>query len=114
MKTIFFLSNCSTCKRIISEVNFPEDIDWRDIKKHPIAKEELIELKNRLGSYEFIFSKKARNYKAYKGLELSESLMEELLMKDYTFLKRPLVLYDDFMSVGNEPKSITALKNKFT
>lgn len=114
MKKVFYLSTCSTCKRILSEVSLPHDIEKRDIKNHPITQEEWTELKTKARSYLALFSKKARNYQSYKHLELTESLMETLLRSDYTFLKRPVVVYEDFLSIGNEANSIDLLKKKFS
>ncbi len=113
MKTVFYLSTCSTCKRILSEVSLPKEVEKRDIKYDPITPIELLELRKLAGSYDAIFSKKARNYIRYKDQELSESLMESLLLSDYTFLKRPIVCYDDFISIGNQKDRVDALKNRF-
>jgi len=113
MKTVFYLSTCSTCKRILSEVSLPKEVEKRDIKYDPITPIELLELRELAGSYDAIFSKKARNYIHYKDQELSESLMESLLLSDYTFLKRPIICYDDFISIGNQKDRVEALKIRF-
>ena len=63
-------------------------------------------------SYETLFNKRARLYKS-KGLKdnnLTEEDFKTLLLKEYTFLKRPVFIVDDKIFVGNSKKTITALK----
>jgi len=55
MKTVFYLSTCSTCKRILSEVSLPKEVEKRDIKYDPITPGELLQLRELAGSYDAIF-----------------------------------------------------------
>ncbi|MBM3164553.1 MAG: arsenate reductase [Bacteroidetes bacterium] len=113
MKKGFFLSSCSTCNRIIQEVTFPLDLEWIDIKGHPIGSEDLEEICKKAGSYEAIFSKKAMKYASIKTSLVNEKSYRDWLLKEYTFLKRPVIIYDDFISVGNGKKEIIRLKATF-
>ena len=45
MKRVYHLGTCSTCKRILGEVTWPNDISFIDIKKQAITTEVLGALK---------------------------------------------------------------------
>lgn len=113
MKKIFHLSTCDTCKRIIKETGISEsEFDFQDIKKTHIDSETLEFLRTKVSSYEELFNKRARKYKemGLKDQKLSEDQWKELILGEYTFLKRPVVLVDDEAFVGNAKKTIEALK----
>ena len=63
-------------------------------------------------SYETLFNKRARLYKSegLKDNNLTEEDFKTLLLKEYTFLKRPVFIVNDKIFVGNSKKTITALK----
>ncbi len=113
MKKVFYLSTCSTCIRIIKEVSFPSDIDWIDVKSNPIGEEDLTKLYLKTGSYEAVFSKRALKFSAMKDSLTDDKSYREWLLMEYTFLKRPIIVYDDFISVGSDKKAVEALKIKF-
>lgn len=103
MKRVFYLSTCSTCQRIIKRLTLPSDIVFVDIKKTPITEAELDFIVNKSGSLSALFSKNSMKYKSM-GLatkQLSDQDIKALILEEYTFLKRPLFVYDDFISVGN-------------
>jgi arsenate reductase len=114
VKKGFYLSSCSTCKRIIKEINFPSDLEWIDIKENPINEKDLDAVRSKMGSYEALFSKRAVKYAETKPFLVDESAYRERLLKEYTFLKRPVIVYDDFISVGNDAKTIQQLTLKFS
>lgn len=63
-------------------------------------------------SYESLFSKRAMLYRE-KGLhekQLSEDDYKNLILEHYTFLKRPVVLVDGQIFVGNSKKVVQAAK----
>jgi arsenate reductase (glutaredoxin) len=108
MKKTWFLSTCSTCTKIIKQLNIDNSFVRQDIKTENISVEELDRLKNILGSYEALFSRKARKYKEL-GLaekELGETDIRELILSDYTFLKRPVFLIGEKAFAGNSAKTI--------
>ncbi|ETN94549.1 glutaredoxin family protein, arsenate reductase [Zhouia amylolytica AD3] len=106
MTKIYYLSTCDTCKRIIKELNLPEDTIMQDIKKEVITNEQVEEMKSLSGSYESLFSKRARLYKerGLKDMELSEDDYKSLILEHYTFLKRPVIIIDKQIFVGNSKK----------
>lgn len=112
MKKIYYLSTCDTCKRILFEIDAPSSFELQDIKSNPVAKEELEYLKSLTGSYEALFSKRARLYKEkdLRNKNLSEEDYKHLLLEHYTFLKRPVIVNEQEIFIGNSRKNIEAAK----
>lgn len=112
MKKIYHLSTCDTCKRILKELNPPTDFIIQDIKTNPLTEDELQEMYDRSKSYEALFSKRAQLYKkrGLKTQKLSEEDYKKLILEHYTFLKRPVVLIDDHIFIGNAQKTVEAAK----
>ncbi|MFN2262363.1 MAG: arsenate reductase family protein, partial [Psychroflexus sp.] len=75
MKKVFHLSTCDTCKRILKQVNWPQEVTFQDIKKELISETELEFLKENSGSYESLMNKRAQKYKQenLKDKNLSEA-----------------------------------------
>ena len=113
MKKIYFLSTCDTCKRILDEINPSSDFILQDIKKEAITREQLEEMKSLAGTYESLFSKRARLYKErdLKNKHLSEDDYKALILEHYTFLKRPVILYNHHIFIGNSKKVVEAANN---
>lgn len=111
MLKVFYLSTCSTCKRILSEVELPEH-QLIDIKQNPISGDELSLMYNFTNSYEALLNKRAQLYKQrdLKSKQLSEEDYKNLLLEHYTFLKRPVFLFENQIFVGNAKKTIEQLK----
>jgi arsenate reductase len=57
MKKIYHLGNCSTCKRILSELKLGSDVVLQDIKEEKITATQLAEMAKLAGSYEKLFSR---------------------------------------------------------
>ena len=111
MRKGWFLSTCSTCQRIIKSLPNADKVEWQDIKTNPVSLEDLNRLVALAGGVEPLFSKKARNYRIL-GLHervLNDREMEEWILKDYTFLKRPVVVIDGQCFVGNSPAVVAGL-----
>ena len=108
MKSVYFLSTCSTCQRILKQLNLPSDIALIDIKQTNIDGEALDKIAGMAGSYEQLFSKKAMKYKAlgYDKRTLSELEYRHIIVEEYTFLRRPVIVYDDFFSIGNSKEEV--------
>lgn len=113
MKRVYHLGTCSTCKRIIGEVSWPNDISFIDIKNQAITAEVLDLLKEQYGTFQAVFSKKAKRYVEVKDSITCDDDYKQLILSDYTFLKRPVILYGDFYSVGNDRVVIERLKLRF-
>ena len=113
MNKIYYLSSCDTCRRIISELNLKEkNIVFQDIKTEKITLSQLEELKKLSGSYEALFNKKARKYKDLNLIEknLSEDELEKCILNEYTFLKRPVIVFNNQLFIGNAKQTINEAK----
>lgn len=112
MKKIFYLKICDTCKRILSVHDF-SDFELQDIKSEPITANQLEEMKKLAGSYEALFSRRAKKYKqlGLKDQTLSEEQIKHYILDDYTFLKRPVILDGKMIFIGSEKKNLVALAN---
>ncbi len=103
MKRFYYLSSCSTCIRILKELNLPTQFELIDIKKTNIDEETLEFLQSKTGNFEALFSKKAMKFKSL-GLNqknLSEIDFKTLILEEYTFLKRPILIDEQSIFVGN-------------
>jgi arsenate reductase-like glutaredoxin family protein len=112
MKKIYFLSSCSTCQKILKALEPLEGVVLQDIKTTPITPSELEEMKKRAGSYEALFSKRAQLYTSrnLKEQALSESDFKALILEHYTFLKRPVILIDEAIFIGNSQQVVAHAK----
>lgn len=112
MKKFFHLSTCDTCKRIIAELDLPADFILQDIKTQALSEKDLEEMRHLTDSYEVLFSKRARLYKERNLKEkiLSEEDYKALILEHYTFLKRPVLINESEIFVGNSKKSVEAAK----
>ena len=112
MKKIYYLSTCTTCKKIIQDLNLSNDFEFQDIKTTKITNVQLQEMAKLSGSYESLFSKRAIKYKTMglKDKELTENDIKNLILEEYTFLKRPVIIIGDAIFVGNSAKTVDAAK----
>ncbi|PKA98056.1 arsenate reductase-like glutaredoxin family protein [Flavobacteriaceae bacterium MAR_2009_75] len=112
MKKIYHLSTCDTCNRILKELAPLNQVELQDIKTVPMTESQVEEMAQLAGSYESLFSKRARLYRQ-QGLhekQLSEADYKKLILEHYTFLKRPVILIDDQIFTGNSKKTVEAAK----
>ncbi len=112
MKKIYYLSSCDTCKRIMNELELPSAFIKQDIKTQGITEEELEQMQNLSGSFESLFSKRAQLYKQrnLKDQKLTEEDYKNLILEHYTFLKRPVIINNDKIFIGNSKKTVEAAK----
>jgi arsenate reductase (glutaredoxin) len=113
MKKIYHLGNCTTCQAIIKETQVDKKaFDMQDIKFEKITGDQIEEMKNMAGSYEALFSRRAIKYReqGLKDKNLEEKDYKKLILDEYTFLKRPVVIINDKIFIGSEKKTVAALK----
>ena len=114
MKKIYCLSTCSTCDRILGEIQAEKKgFVLQDIKTEKITPAQLDEMKGAAGSYEALFSRRALKYKemGLKDKTLTERDYRRLILEEYTFLKRPVAWVGKRLFVGSEKKTVEELKN---
>jgi arsenate reductase-like glutaredoxin family protein len=112
MRKIYHLGSCNTCQRIISELSPLEDFELQEIKSAAITTSQLDEMRALTDSYESLFSRRAMLFRQ-RGLHektLTEADYKALILEHYTFLKRPVIIYDDQIFIGNSKKTVEAAK----
>ena len=108
MKKLYYLSTCDTCKKIINIWSPSDELSLIDLKKNPINQKQLKELYELSKSYESLLNKRALLYREFKKKNPvpTESDYKKLILEHYTFLKRPILLINDKLVIGNSKKSI--------
>jgi arsenate reductase len=95
-------------------LSIPDDFEFQDIKNEKITAAQIDEMKSLAGSYEKLFSRRSMKYKSL-GLaqkKLKESDYRQLILDEYTFLKRPVFLIDNEIFIGNDKTTIKLVDEK--
>jgi arsenate reductase len=113
MKKVYFLQTCDTCRRILKEVN-TDGFERQEIKANNVSVSQLDEMHQLSGSYEALFNKRAKLYKAMdlKNQILSETDYKQYILDEYTFLTRPVFISNNKSFIGNSKKVVQDLKEK--
>lgn len=84
----------------------------QDIKTQPITVEQLDNMATLAGSYEALFSKRAKLYTemGLKNAHLKEADFKHYILEHYTFLKRPVIVINNQIFIGNSAKTVSAAK----
>lgn len=108
MRRFYYLSSCDTCQKIMKALDLPQDVELIDIKQTNIDAQTLDWLKEKVGSYEGMFSKRAMKFRSMglHEMNLTEADYRKYMLEEYTFLKRPFVIYDDHIWIGNAKKEV--------
>jgi arsenate reductase len=108
MKRVYYLSTCDTCKKILEESAIADpDFELIDIKSSPMEAAMLDKLAGKVGSYEALLNKRARKLKEQNVVpsECTEDELRALILEEYTFLKRPVVIIGEQVFIGNAKKN---------
>lgn len=107
MKKIYHLKTCDTCRRMLKEIDTTDTI-LQEIKTEPITVKQLDELHRLTNNYEVLFSRRAKKYKQMdlKNQVLTEKDYRQLILDEYTFLKRPVIIINNEVYVGNTKKRV--------
>ncbi len=110
MKKIYYLKTCDTCRRILKGLPLV-GFELQEIKTQPITVAQLEEIHTLTKSYESLFSRRSKKYAAMdlKNQVLTEKDYKQLILDEYTFLKRPVVIIDTQVFIGNAKKNVNAL-----
>ncbi len=103
-KKIYHLASCNTCQKIIAALPDKNEFVLQNIKTEAITSEQLDEMKNLAGSYEALFSRKSKKYPPLKAQILTELDYKRLILEEYTFLKRPVIIDGEKISIGSGVK----------
>ncbi|CAN5203845.1 arsenate reductase [soil metagenome] len=111
-KKIYYLASCSTCQRIMKEVGVDASFEQQNIKEQAITPAQLEEMHQLAGSYEALFSRRSLKFREWSlhEKELTESDYRDLILKEYTFLKRPVFLIGKQIYIGNTKQVVEAVK----
>lgn len=112
MKKAYTLSTCDTSRKILKQANLVmHRFEIKDIKISPITEAELDEMHKMAGSYEALFSRRSQQYKRMnlKEKALTETDYKNLILSEYTFLKRPVIVDGDQIFIGNSKANVEAL-----
>ena len=118
MKKIYTIGHCTTSLALFEETGLDKligsEVTLQNIKFDKITPAQLDEMKKMAGSYEALFSRRAIKYKELKlkDKKLTEKDYRDHILYEYTFLKRPVIIWDDKIFVGSEKKTIEAIKKE--
>ena len=110
MKKIYHLASCTTCQRILKQWKPNDTVKLQDIKTEKITSSQLDEMAKLAGNYESLFSRVALKFRSM-GLnkkKLEEKDYRKLILEEYTFLKRPVLIINSKIFIGNSKKNVTA------
>lgn len=99
--------------RILKDIQAEKnDFELQDIKTEPISARQIDEMQKMAGSYESLFSRRAVKFKSMglKDKKLAEKDYRQLILDEYTFLKRPVIIINDQIFVGNAASTVEAVK----
>ena len=84
----------------------------QNIREEKITARQLDEMKKMAGSYEALFSRRALKYKelGLKDKKLTEEDYKNYILTEDTFLKRPVTILNNQIFIGNDKKTVEALK----
>jgi len=114
---IYYLSTCSTCSRIMKDLGInTHNFELQDIKTNKITANQLEDMKALSGSFESLFSRRSQQYAAMglKEKTLGEQDYRDLILQEYTFLKRPVAIVGTEIFIGNTKENVAALKEKLS
>ena len=114
MRKIYHLSSCSTCQQIIKQLKLKEkDFVFQDIKTEKITVQQLDQMIKMEGSVEPLFSNKAIKYRelGLKDKKLTNTEIKNYILNEYTFLKRPVIIVDSEIFIGNSAETISRVSS---
>jgi len=100
--------------RILKQLNMSGFI-LQDIKTAPVTVTQIEEMHQLSKSYEALFSRRAKKYHqmGLKNQMLTEANYKQLLLEEYTFLKRPVVIDGDSIFIGSSKGTVAELINNY-
>ena len=93
-----------------------EGFEVIDVKEQIISESDLDEAKEKVGSYEGLFNKRAMKYRqqGWNEKNLTDAEFKDLILNENTFMKRPLYFIGDEVFAGNAKKTVEAIKAKLS
>lgn len=113
MKNAFlYLSTCSTCMRIIKSLGIENANFLQNVKEQMVTTEQLHFLYNYSNSYEGLINKRGRVFAQMKREKavFSENVYKALLENEYSCLKRPILIWNNKVFLGNAKATVVEMK----
>src|SRR5580692_5211880 len=113
MRKIYHLSSCSTCQKIIKDLELKEkNFVFQDIKTEKITPEQLDKMIEMAGTVEPLFSTNAIKYRELrlKDKKLTDAQKKNYILNEYTFLKRPVIIVDSKIFAGSLSDTISRVR----
>ena len=112
-KTVYYLSTCDTCKRIMKEVGVSEEYNLIDLKQNRLSEDEIYFFISKVENALDLVNKRAIIYKELdlKSKLLSEDEIVSLLIQHYTLIKRPIFIIGEDAFIGNNRAVIEKVKS---
>lgn len=105
----YWLPHCTTCQKAAKylESKGHSIAEFRDVKSGPLRREEIEQLAELVGGVEDLFSRRAIKYRSMKlsERELTSEEIIGLMVDEYTFIKRPVLVSNGRAIAGFTPKS---------
>ncbi|MFV0237492.1 MAG: arsenate reductase family protein [Flavobacteriales bacterium] len=116
MKRIYYLGSCDKCRKILKILEQSNiKLEKQDIKVKALSKDQLVEMRSLVESYEQLFSKSARKYRTLENKDkLTEKDYEKLILSEYTYLKRPILLDEERIFIGVNPNNMDGVVRYFS
>jgi len=118
MRKVFYLPHCKTCQKALAEIGITEEKGFtlQNTKEKHISPKELDMLKDKVGSYEVLFNRRSMKYRSQglKDKQISEEGYRELILGEYTFLKRPMIVIDGEVFIATSKKAVQSAKEKLS
>ena len=109
MITVYWLPNCTTCQKAVKYLEKSGAVvsTFRDIKSDSLSRHEVEHLVELVGGVSELFSRRAIKYRTMKlnERELATKEMIQLMVEEYTFITRPVVVSGERAVAGFTPKS---------
>jgi arsenate reductase len=107
---MYGLPHCTTCQKALKELaaRGVAVARFRDVKEERLSEAEVRALAAKVGSPDAMFSRRALKYRAM-GLhekELSEEDLVRLMVEEYTFVTRPVIVAGERATAGWAPKRV--------
>ena len=95
----------------MKEIGVDDSWKQQDVKSEKLTVSQIEEMFGLSGSYDSLFSRRAMKYKSMglKEKNLSEVDYKKLSLDEYTFLKRPLIIIEGKIFIGNSKKVVASV-----
>lgn len=98
--------------RIIKELGIEEASYLQDVKQQKATSEQLAFLYEYTQSFEALINKRGRVFAQLKreGTVFTDDVYKDLLENEYSCLKRPILIWNNNVYLGNAKKTVAQMK----